>query len=74
MTSYNCQAAFDGIQNSLSLFAGACSIGFKKMGTGVNPANDKIEKLENMVQDLTSLSRTNKRRSPRRRKRRKVKD
>jgi len=44
------------------------------MGTGVKPANDKIEKLENMVQDLTSLSRTNKRRSPRRRKRRKVKD
>ena len=30
-------------------------IGFKELGTGVNAANDKIGKLENMVQDLTSL-------------------
>jgi len=55
MTSFNFQAAFEGLQNSLAMFAGACEIGFKEIETGVKSANYKIEKLENMVQDLTSL-------------------
>ena len=58
MTSFNFQAAFGGLQNTLVVFAGACEIGFKEIGTGVNAANDKIEKLEIMIQDLTSLVKT----------------
>ena len=58
MTSFNFKAAFGGLQNTLVVFAGACEIGFKEIGTGVNAANDKIEKLEIMIQDLTSLVKT----------------
>ena len=42
--------AFDKVQSSLLLLTEACEISFKEIGTGANEANNKIGKLQTVVQ------------------------